>query len=183
MSNRPTELNPGELQPFTQGDSNQNGDMSLPDIGTLSGPNCFQRLSRLMFQYLVIASIYRMVVYLNKLYQDIDAVKEYYNERDFYFSIISIACLLLPPLIYAVFLVGSNLVRDDVLNKSEIGTKAVNGLLLFFWQIKRHLDMLHFSAQRICHFRPLKEEEDETMKELKRNADVLEFFENFYAGM
>ena len=107
---QPTELNPGELHPFTQvlPDSNQNDDMPLPDMFNPGSPNCFQRVSRLMFQYLVIASVYRMIVYINKLYQDVDAVKEYYNERDFYFSIISIACLVLPPLIYAVFLVGKS---------------------------------------------------------------------------
>lgn len=56
-------------------------------------------------------------------------------------------------------------------------------MLLVCWQLKRHLDMLHFSAQRICHFRPASFDEDETLKGLKRNADVLEFFENFYAAV
>jgi hypothetical protein len=77
---------------------------------------------------------------------------------------------------------GSNLVRDNVLKKSDIGTKMVNGFLLYCWQIKRHLDLLYFSAQRACHFRPLKPEEQEFKQNLKRDADVLEFFVNLYGG-
>lgn len=55
-------------------------------------------------------------------------------------------------------------------------------MLLHCWQLKRHLDLLYFSAQRVCHFRPLKPEELEYKQNLKRDADVLEFFVNLYAG-
>ena len=53
---------------------------------------------------------------------------------------------------------------------------------MFCWQIKRHLDLLYFSAQRICDFRKLNEDEENDLILMKRNANVLEFFQNFYAG-
>lgn len=81
------------------------------------------------------------------------------------------------------FLLGANLVKDDVVSKSQISAKTVNGFLLFCWQMKRHLDVLHYTTQRICTFRIPDFSENYTLNNLQRNAEVLEFFENFYAGV
>lgn len=54
----------------------------------------------------MIFSIYRLVLYINKIYQDVNTVKEYYSEQDFYFLIISIISLITPPLVYSIYLIG-----------------------------------------------------------------------------
>ena len=46
----------------------------------------------------------------------------------------------------------------------------------------RHLDVLHFVSERICMCRSPKPEEQEDIQSMQRNAEVLEFFEDFYAG-
>jgi hypothetical protein len=83
-------------------------DVSLPDIPLSS--TCFglSKLNRFAFQFYVFASVYRMVTYINKLYQDGHTACDYFNERDMYFSIISAACIVSPPFIYAVYLVGKS---------------------------------------------------------------------------
>lgn len=138
--------------------------------------------TRMTFQRLVLFSVTRLSIYLFKLFEDTSAVKDYKTSHDYYFMIISAACLITPPLFYSIFLMGQNLTKDDTLDKNELGTKAVNGLLLIPWQIKRHLDVLHFAAQRVCTWRPPNKQEDEEMVNIKRNAEVLEFFEDIYAG-
>ncbi|RWS25882.1 hypothetical protein B4U80_04274 [Leptotrombidium deliense] len=139
-------------------------------------------LARILFQRLLIFSLVRLIIYLNKIYQDFHAVDEYYNDNDFNYCIISIAAIVAPPLIYTVYLTGANLAKDDIINKSEISTRAVNGVLLVPWQIKRHLDVLHYTAQKACQWRTPVEQEKEDIKTLERNAEILEFFEDFYSG-
>ncbi|OTF71532.1 XK-related domain containing protein [Euroglyphus maynei] len=51
-----------------------------------------------------------------------------------------------------------------------------------FILIIRHLDGLYFSSQNLCSFRPAKENEKENLSFVNRNAETLEFFEDFYAG-
>lgn len=110
--NEAGELPAGEMQPFNASvgvmPAPEHGDLPPPELPGAPGPGCFRLLGRVMFQRLVIFTVYRIFSYINKLYQDVHAVQEYYNERDMYFCIISAACLFLPPLIYAVFLVGAS---------------------------------------------------------------------------
>lgn len=136
----------------------------------------------MIFQRMLFLSLVRISIYLFKLYEDGSAVNEYYNSVDLYFCIISVASLLVPPLFYAIYLIGSNLAKDDVLDSAEISTKALNGVLLILWQIKRHLDVLHFTAQRVCQWRSAKSAERNDLNTMARSAEILEFFEDFYAG-
>ena len=137
---------------------------------------------RFVFQKLLALAVIRLSVYLFKLYEDVATTSEYKKAGEVNFLLITAACLIVPPVFYAIFLIGSNLAKDDVLDKSEIGTKTVNGLLLIPWQIKRHLDLLHFAAQRVCEWRAPNGSEEEVVQTLKRNAEILEFFEDLYAG-
>lgn len=137
---------------------------------------------RFIFQKLLTLSVIRLSIYMFKLYEDVATAGEYKKVAEVNFLLITAACLVVPPVFYAIFLIGSNLAKDDVLNKSEIGTKTVNGLLLIPWQIKRHLDVLHFAAQRVCEWRSPDKPEEEVLQTLKRNAEILEFFEDLYAG-
>jgi hypothetical protein len=94
-------------------------------------------IAKLLFQRLLILSVVRLIIYLNKLYQDCNAVTTYYTDSDFYFFIISIISLIAPPIVYALYLIGESLVKEDQIDKSDVSTKTVNGLLLIPWQIKR----------------------------------------------
>ena len=94
-------------------------------------------LSRFLFQRLLFLSLIRLIIYLNKLYQDCNAVNAYYSEHDFYFFIISVISLVSPPVVYSFYLVGDALVKHNQINRKEVSTKTVNGLLLIPWQIKR----------------------------------------------
>jgi len=154
----------------------------LTEQAITSGSKIFKIFGKITFQKLMLLSVYRLILYINKIYQDVNTTKEFYNEQDFYFLLISIIALITPPLVYSIYLIGAKLTKDEVLDRKDIGTDAVQGLLLFCWQIKRHLDLLYFSAQRICDFRKLNEEEENDLIVMRRNANVLEFFQNFYAG-
>lgn len=44
------------------------------------------------------------------------------------------------------------------------------------------MDGLYFSSQNLCSFRPAKSDEKENLLFVNRNAETLEFFEDFYAG-
>jgi len=79
----------------------------------------------------------RLVIYLNKLYQDCNAVTTYYTDNDFHFFVISVVSLIAPPIVYAIYLIGDSLVKEDQIDKNDVTTKTVNGLLLIPWQIKR----------------------------------------------
>ncbi|RWS20278.1 hypothetical protein B4U80_07668, partial [Leptotrombidium deliense] len=48
--------------------------------------------------------------------------------------------------------------------------------------IDRHLDVLYFSAQRICFWRKPNVDESNDMQQMERSAETLEFFADFYAG-
>ncbi|CAG2120367.1 unnamed protein product, partial [Medioppia subpectinata] len=89
---------------------------------------------RFLFQRLLI--LIRLIIYLNKLYQDCNAVNTYYSDHDFYFCIISVVSLLSPPIVYAFYLIGDTLVKETHVNRKDVSTKTVNGLLLIPWQIK-----------------------------------------------
>ena len=144
-----------------------------------SGPGFFMRVS---FQRLVLFAVARLSIYIFKLFEDGYSVKEYKNQSDINFMLISAAGLVVPPVFYAIFLMGQNLTKDDILDTNELGTKAVNGLLLIPWQIKRHLDVLHFAAQRVCQWRQPTKDEQQDLQTIQRNAEILEFFEDIYAG-
>lgn len=90
-----------------------------------------------MFQRIFIFSLARLVIYLHKLYQDFGAVQTYKEEKSFYFSIISILSLILPSLIYAIYLSLENIIRSGNFYFKVFTTKFVNGALLMPWQIKR----------------------------------------------
>ncbi|XP_054156746.1 uncharacterized protein LOC128955130 [Oppia nitens] len=139
-------------------------------------------LSRFLFQRLLLLSLIRLVIYLNKLFQDCTAVNTYYSDHDLHFFIVSVLSLVCPPVVYAFYLIGEALVKESRIDRNDLTTKTVNGLLLIPWQIKRHLDVLHFVAQRICMCRSAHSEEREDIVSMQRNAEVLEFFEDFYAG-
>lgn len=94
--------------------------------------------SNLLFQRIFIFSLARMVVYINKVYQDVGAVQTYYDEKSFYFAIISVLSLVSPSLIYAIYLSFEEIIRAGKLELKPITTKFVNGLLLMPWQIKRY---------------------------------------------
>jgi len=92
---------------------------------------------RLLFQRLLILSVVRLIIYLNKLYQDCIAVKTYYTDSDFYFFIISIISLIVPAIVYTLYLIGDSLVKENQIDESDVCIKSVNGLLLIPLQIKR----------------------------------------------
>lgn len=138
--------------------------------------------SKVLFQRILILSLTRLIVYINKLYQDFGATHQYKDHNEYNFFMLSLVSLIAPPIVYTLFLVGSNLAKEDRFDVKEVGTKAVNGILLIPWQIKRHLDVLYYAAQRVCHCRPPNQEEIKEMKCLKTTAQVMEFFEDFYAG-
>ena len=135
-----------------------------------------------MFQRIFLFSLARLCVYLYKIYGDVESTKEYFNDSKINFSLISLLGLVTPPLIYAIYLSCEEILRKPDFRCKQVFTLFVNGLLLIPWQIKRHLDGLYFSSQKLCSFRSVKSEEKETITELQRKAEILEFFEDFYAG-
>lgn len=135
-----------------------------------------------LFQRLLIFSLTRLIVYINKLYQDYGATNQYSSSKEYNFFTLSIISLIAPPILYALFLTGANLAKEDKIDVKEVGTRTVNGILLIPWQIKRHLDVLYFAAQRVCHCRSPNEKEVQEIKSLQMSAEVLEFFEDFYSG-
>lgn len=69
--------------------------------------NKFLKLFRkIEFQSLMIMSIYRLIVYINKLYQDVNTIQQFYKDQDFYFLMISVIGLFLPPFVYVIYLIG-----------------------------------------------------------------------------
>lgn len=155
-------------------------DTKMAEVAVTSSSSlCFGRLS---FQIILIFAVSRLFIYIFKLFEDGISVKEYYNSNDTNFALISAACLAIPPLFYAIYLIGEHLTRTNTPDSNEIGTKLINGLLLFPWQIKRHLDVLHFAAQRVCQWRSPNNFEKSNFQSLKRTAETLEFFEDLYAG-
>ncbi|XP_074602121.1 uncharacterized protein LOC141855843 [Brevipalpus obovatus] len=157
------------------------GEIPVPRIkSTTKSATSF--LGNTLYQRLLVFSLARLFIYINKLYQDFGATHEYKDHNDYNFFTISVISLVAPPILYALFLVGANLAKEDIIDKKEVGTRTVNGILLIPWQIKRHLDVLYFAAQRVCFCRPPNEAENQEIKNLQMSAEVLEFFEDFYAG-
>ena len=120
-------------------------DNHLHDNKGIRRPTSTSLISKLLFQRLLILSLVRLIIYLNKLYQDCNAVNTYYSENDFYFCIISIISLICPPIVYAFYLIGDSLVKESQINRRDVSTKTVNGLLLIPWQIKRLVPSAHSS--------------------------------------
>ncbi|RWS10161.1 hypothetical protein B4U79_12784 [Dinothrombium tinctorium] len=139
-------------------------------------------LSKVLFQKLLVLSTFRLFVYLNKLYQDFYAVNKYYTTNEVNFCLISIAALITPIIMYTFYWLCIYTSENDLIQPRDIGTRIVNGFLLIPWQIKRHLDVVHFTAERACEWRTADEEEKTKIKSLKRTSIILQFFQDFYAG-
>lgn len=75
-------------------------------LAEVTGFRVLKLFKMIAFQKLMILSIYRLILYINKLYQDVNTAKEYFSEKDFYFFIISIITLITPPLVYSIYLIG-----------------------------------------------------------------------------
>lgn len=157
-----------------QGDHPQTKMAEVPLLGLF--------FSRITFQYSVIFATLRLVIYSFKIFEDWMATEKYYSTSDINFALISAACLAVPPIFYAIYLVGEHLTRSPTVDAKEVGTKMINGFLLFPWQIKRYLDVLHFAAQRVCLWRPPNGEEKMNLQSIQRTSETLEFFEDLYAG-
>ena len=93
--------------------------------------------SNLLFQRIFIFSLARLLIYINKVYQDVNAVQTYYGEKSLYFAVISLLSLVSPSLIYAIYQSFEEIIRATNLELKKVTTKFVNGLLLMPWQIKR----------------------------------------------
>lgn len=120
-------------------------------------------------------------------------MKTYSTKQTISFAIVSVLSLALPSLIYAIYLLYHRILNYTP--PSVLGVEAApetapvsvlnqffQGLLLIPWQIKRHLDNLYFTCQRLCPLQTVKEGDEKILFSLERNAELLEFFENFYAG-
>lgn len=157
-------------------ESSEQTDTCYDDGGLLS------MCGKCSFPWLLTISMVQLGIYLNKLYQDSAAVAIYYNQRDLNFCIVSAFCLFIPAAIYIIYGVAVYVKQEEEAEPKEVGNKVVHGLLLVPWQIKGRVELLHFSAQRVCLRRKLTHSEMEEKSILQRQAAVLEFFEEFYAG-
>ena len=81
-------------------------------LAEVTGFRVLKLFRKIVFQKLMILSIYRLILYINKLYQDVNTAKEYFSEQDFYFFIISIITLITPPTVYSIYLIGEWLSCD-----------------------------------------------------------------------
>lgn len=133
------------------------------------------------FPYLLVQALVHLGIYIHKLTQDAYSVSTYYQEQQLYYCAISVLCLFVPSLVYSAYLVADSIL-DRSTPASDICTKLVNGLLLVPWQIKGHVEVLHFAAQRVCSCLSPSKGEMVRLRTLKRETFVLEFFEDFYAG-
>lgn len=138
---------------------------------------------KFIFQKSLLLALFRIVIYLTKLYEDGHAVVEYREEKYMILMALSVISLVSPSVLCAIYKLGERLIKDDFLQCTELFTQFLNGMFLIPWQMKRHLDTLYFASQRICHWRPPTEEETQEMKVNIRNAELLEFFEDLYAGL
>src|SRR5699024_10452477 len=98
--------------------------------------------SRLVFQRLFATSLYCLIVFLFKMYEDLTALKTYYEgiQENLTNFLISLLCIVLPPLFYALYLVPEEIVRQrrpQLAGLKVAGVNVTTGLLLVFWQIKR----------------------------------------------
>ncbi|GBM11835.1 hypothetical protein AVEN_26764-1 [Araneus ventricosus] len=177
MENENTSQNENGANSSSNGARGGNGASNHPNPGVLS---LFGRYS---FPFLLASSVVKLSIYLNKLYQDSSAVGKYYSDRDINYCIVSAFCLFLPAVFYIIYIVGAYIKDQEEAESKEVGTKFVHGLLLVPWQIKGRVEVLQFSAQRVCQKRPLTPDELEEKSLLERQAQALEFFEEFYAGL
>lgn len=142
-----------------------------------------QMCGRFSFPWLLTVSVVQLAIFLNKLYQDSAAVGKYFADSDFNFCVVSAGCLFVPALIYIIYIVSAYIKEQEDPEPKEVGTKVVHGLLLVPWQIKSRVEVLQFSAQRVCQTRKPTAKELEEKSLLDRQAAVLEFFAAFYAGL
>lgn len=133
------------------------------------------------FPFLLVQALVHLGIYIHKVSEDGYSVATYYQEKQVYYCAISVLCLFGPSLIYTVYLVADSIL-DKSTPASDICTKVVNGMLLVPWQIKGHVEVLHFAAQRVCSCLGPTKAEQVRLRTLKRDTFVLEFFEDFYAG-
>lgn len=148
-----------------------------------ANPGILKMCGKFSFPWLLTLSVVQLCIYLNKLYQDSAAVGKYFADRDFNYCIVSAACLFAPALVYIIYVVAAYIKDQEEPETKEVGTRVVHGLLLVPWQIKGRVEVLQFSAQRVCQTRSLTSDELEEKCLLERQAAVLEFFEEFYAGL
>ncbi|XP_035214464.1 uncharacterized protein LOC118188197 isoform X2 [Stegodyphus dumicola] len=135
------------------------------------------------FHWLFITSLIQLSIYLNKVYQDSVAVKEYYEEKDVSACTVSSFCLFLPSVMYLLFMVGAYVKDTEDASNRTIATKVVHGLLLVPWQIKERVELLQFSSEHICQKRHLTSDEMKKKSYLERQTALLAFFHQFYAGL
>ncbi|XP_003744920.1 uncharacterized protein LOC100904189 [Galendromus occidentalis] len=145
------------------------------EVPQFCGSDC-----RCVFSFLLIEAAVHLGIYLNKMFEDSTTTKEYYRERQTLGLIISVVCLIAPTLIYTVYETLRSVLSEHSLR--DILTKMVKGLLLIPWQIKAHIDLLHFAAAQACSWRPLETKEKQYLSKIRQDAFVLEFFVDFYAG-
>lgn len=141
-------------------------------------PSVWQRFN---FQRKLIGATFGLSVSIFKLTEDVKSVIKYTETSDYYF--ISLMCLIVPPLFYSLYLMGQNWMKNEVIEKNELVTRAVNGAFLYPWQIKSRIEVMHFTVQRVCQFRPPNRLEKQDLKIMEWNAQVLEFFQKMYSGI
>ncbi|XP_055943460.1 uncharacterized protein LOC129973102 isoform X2 [Argiope bruennichi] len=163
--------------------TNTNGARGATGTSSHTSPGVLSLFGRYSFPFLLASSVVKLSIYLNKLYQDSAAVGKYFSDRDINYCIVSAFCLFLPAVLYIIYIVGAYIKDQEEAESKEVGTKVVHGLLLVPWQIKGRVEVLQFSAQRVCQKRPLTPDELEEKSLLERQAQALEFFEEFYAGL
>ncbi|GIY88888.1 XK-related protein [Caerostris darwini] len=163
--------------------STTNGARGRTETAGHTSPGVLALFGRYSFPFLLASSVVKLSIYLNKLYQDSAAVGKYFTDRDINYCIVSAFCLFIPAILYIIYIVGAYVKDQEEAESKEVGTKVVHGLLLVPWQIKGRVEVLQFSAQRVCQKRPLTPDELEEKSHLERQAQALEFFEEFYAGL
>ncbi|KFM81616.1 hypothetical protein X975_14979, partial [Stegodyphus mimosarum] len=122
------------------------------------------------FHWLFTTSLIQLSIYLNKVYQDSAAVKEYYEEKDISACTASSFCLFLPSVMYLLFTVGAYIKDTEDASTRAIATKVVHGLLLVPWQIKERVELLQFSSEHICQKRHLTSDEMKKKSYLERQT-------------
>ena len=119
---------------------------------------------------------------MNKIFSDFTLTKEYYNDKHWFFAIISFFTLVIPLSAYSIYLVIKKVFEDSSFRFTQLFMEFVHGLLFVPWQIKRHLDGLYFSSKELCSYRTVTSEENYQLIMLDYEAEKLEFFQDFYAG-
>lgn len=168
IDNELRQLQPNNHHQAPQQPQNERGGMSI--------------WSRFTFQKVFTLFFIRLLIYLNKIYEDYGEIQTYHKEKNYFFELISLLCFLLPPIVYAIYEAGSEWLKNERVSVRTILTKIVSSFLLIFWQLKRHLDAIFYSVQNLFFIREARADEKEQLFLITRKAETLEFFEDFYAG-